>query len=159
MVVYVTSQGSGDWKAKYRSKLMGFGSFRWKWLWVMDLSVTGRNFPQTNFGGWNILRCLRCYYGGVTKVVLRGVRLAYVSLYMSKICDIHCDNFERFSYPEPMEPPPSQSNMSISHPCIFVNKDSSRIQVFAEACSIRGRPKLMRTLRVSHVIFSSCHIL
>ena len=58
-----------------------------------------------------------------------------------------------------MEPPqlplPSQSNMSASHPSVFVNGDGSPINVFAEACSIKGRPKLMRTLRVRHVIFSN----
>lgn len=46
--------------------------------------------------------------------------------------------------------PPSQSDMSVSHPSIFVNRDGSPIKIFAEACSIRGRPKLMRMLRVSH---------
>ena len=49
--------------------------------------------------------------------------------------------------------PPSQGNMSVSQSSIFVNRDGSPIQVFAEACSIKGRPKLMRTLRVGHVIF------
>ena len=58
-----------------------------------------------------------------------------------------------------MEPPPtpSQTNMSTSHAAIFVNKDGSPIKVFTEACGIKGRPKLMRTLRVSqcHTITNS----
>jgi len=71
------------------------------------------------------------------------------------MCDIDdkCPPIIRASlvpFLQDMESPlPSQSNMSIGHPSIFVDQDGSPIQIFTEACSIKGRPKLMRTLRVS----------
>ena len=78
--------------------------------------------------------------------------IEYLFIYVNgKVSQYYCDKYCSF-HPQLMEPPPSQTDVSIGHPSIFVNGDGSPIKVFTEACGIKGRPKLMRTLRVSR-----CH--